>query len=59
VAALPALILVSVFVAAVFAFVPGPFELEPASPLEAVVALTYMMSWWSGLELTAARTCWA
>jgi peptidoglycan/LPS O-acetylase OafA/YrhL len=55
----PALILVSVFVAAVFAFVPGPFELEPASPLEAVVALTYMMSWWSGLELTAARTCWA
>jgi peptidoglycan/LPS O-acetylase OafA/YrhL len=48
----PALILVSVFVAAVFAFVPGPFDLEPASPLEAVVALTYMMSWWSGLELT-------
>jgi peptidoglycan/LPS O-acetylase OafA/YrhL len=48
----PALILVSVFVAAVFAFVPGPFDLEPASPLEALVALTYMMSWWSGLELT-------
>ena len=35
-----------------FAFVPGPFGLEPASPLEAVVALTYTMSWWSGLELT-------
>ena len=48
----PALILVSAVVAAVFAFVPGPFGLEPASPLEAVVALTYAMSWWSGLELT-------
>jgi peptidoglycan/LPS O-acetylase OafA/YrhL len=48
----PALILVSAVVAAVFAFVPGPFGLEPASPLEAVVALTYGMSWWSGLELT-------
>ena len=48
----PALILVSVFVAGVFAFAPGPFDLEPASPFEAVVALTYMMSWWSGLELT-------
>ena len=48
----PALILVSAVVAAVFAFAPGPFGLEPASPLEAVVALTYTMSWWSGLELT-------
>jgi len=48
----PALILVSAFVAAVFAFAPGPFDLEPASPLEAVVAMVYGMSWWSGLELT-------
>ena len=48
----PALVLVCAFVAAVFAFAPGPFDLEPASPLEAVVALAYGMSWWSGLELT-------
>jgi peptidoglycan/LPS O-acetylase OafA/YrhL len=48
----PALIVVCAVVAAVLAFVPGPFGLEPASPLEAVVALAYGMSWWSGLELT-------
>ena len=47
----PALILVSAVVAIVFAFFPGVFGLEAASPLEALVALAYGMSWWSGLEL--------
>ena len=47
----PALILVSAVVAVVFAFFPGVFGLEAASPLEALVALAYGMSWWSGLEL--------
>ena len=47
----PALILVSGVVAVVFAFFPGPFGLEAASPLESLVALVYGMSWWSGLEL--------
>ena len=47
----PALILVSGVVAVVFAFFPGVFGLEAASPVEALVALVYGMSWWSGLEL--------
>jgi peptidoglycan/LPS O-acetylase OafA/YrhL len=47
----PALILVSAAVAAVFAFFPAVFGLEAASPVEALVALAYGMSWWSGLEL--------
>ena len=46
----PALVLVSAVTAVAFVF-PGPFDLEPASPLESVVALTYGMSWWGGLEL--------
>jgi peptidoglycan/LPS O-acetylase OafA/YrhL len=46
----PALVLVSAVTAAAFTF-PGPFGLEPATPLESLVALTYGMSWWSGLEL--------
>lgn len=48
----PALVLVSAVAAAVFAFAPGVFGFEAASPLEAVVAMAYGMSWWSGLELT-------
>ena len=48
----PALILVSAVVAVVFTFFPGVFGLEAASPLEALVALVYGMSWWSGLEIT-------
>lgn len=47
----PALALVSAVVALVFAFSPAVFGLEAASPLEALVALAYGMSWWSGLEL--------
>ena len=47
----PGLLLVCAAVAAVVALVPGPFGLEAASPLEALVALGYGMSWWSGLEL--------
>ena len=47
----PALILVSAVVAIVFAFFPGVFGYEAASPAEALVALAYGMSWWSGLEL--------
>ena len=47
----PALILVSAVVAVVFAFFPGVFGLEAASPVESLVALAYGMSWWSGLEL--------
>ena len=48
----PALILVSAAAAAAIALAPGVFGLEPASPAEALVALAYGMSWWSGLELT-------
>ncbi len=48
----PALVLVCAVVAAAIAFAPGAFGLEAASPLEAVVALAYGMSWWSGLELS-------
>lgn len=47
----PALVLVAGLVAAVLAFFPGVFGLEAASPAEALVALLYGMSWWSGLEL--------
>ena len=47
----PALILVSGVVAVVLAFFPGVFGLEAAHPAEALVALVYGMSWWSGLEL--------
>ena len=46
----PALVLVCAVTAVAFVF-PGPFGLEPASPLESLVALTYGMSWWSGLEI--------
>jgi peptidoglycan/LPS O-acetylase OafA/YrhL len=48
----PALLLVSAVVAGVLAFAPATFGLEAASPAEALVALSYGMSWWSGLELT-------
>jgi peptidoglycan/LPS O-acetylase OafA/YrhL len=47
----PALVLVSAVVAVVFTFFPSVFGLEAASPVEALVALAYGMSWWSGLEL--------
>ena len=47
----PALILVSAVVAVVFACFPGTFGMEAASPVEALVALAYGMSWWSGLEI--------
>ena len=47
----PALVLVSALCAVVFAFFPATFGLEAASPVEALVALVYGMSWWSGLEL--------
>jgi peptidoglycan/LPS O-acetylase OafA/YrhL len=47
----PALILVSAVAAVVFAFFPGTFGMEAASPVEALVALVYGMSWWSGLEI--------
>jgi peptidoglycan/LPS O-acetylase OafA/YrhL len=46
----PALVLVSAVTAVAFVF-PNPFDLEPASPLESLVALTYGMSYWGGLEL--------
>jgi peptidoglycan/LPS O-acetylase OafA/YrhL len=48
----PALILVSGVVAVVFAVFPEPFGMQAASPVEALVALAYGMSWWSGLELS-------
>ena len=48
----PALILVCAVTAAAIGLAPGVFDLEPASPAEALVALSYGMSWWSGLELT-------
>jgi peptidoglycan/LPS O-acetylase OafA/YrhL len=46
----PGLVLVCAVTAVAFVF-PSPFGLEPASPLESLVALTYGMSWWTGLEL--------
>jgi peptidoglycan/LPS O-acetylase OafA/YrhL len=46
----PALVLVCAVTAVAFVF-PSPFDLEPATPLESLVALTYGMSWWAGLEL--------
>ncbi len=48
----PALLLVSAVTAAAIALAPRVFGLAPASPAEALVALSYGMSWWSGLELT-------
>ena len=48
----PALVLVSAVTAAVIVFAPDVFDVTAASPLEALVALTYGMSWWSGLELS-------
>ena len=47
----PALVLVAAVTAAAIAFAPGVFGLRSASPAEALVALAYGMSWWSGLEL--------
>ena len=48
----PALLLVSAVTAAAIGLTPEVFGLAPASPAEALVALSYGMSWWSGLELT-------
>ncbi len=48
----PALVLVCAVVVVAVVVLPGSFDLEAASPLEALVALAYGMSWWSGLELS-------
>jgi peptidoglycan/LPS O-acetylase OafA/YrhL len=48
----PAVLLVSAVVATAIALAPPSSDLAPAHPWESLVALSYGMSWWSGLELT-------